>query len=713
MEEVGNLSSFETDNHENTVAPSISSSALESIPSTSEIQNEDNIDWESGVSSGYIEDNVIIEQIGDLGDVRNLEFVVIEDHRVSSAETGGKADSEGHYNSIDKPADLNQANHTIGLETENSDLISDSVGKKRKKGDGPWVRSVRKKRTERKHRGEAYTTAKGKDIPERNMKSLKQCRMKCSEILDDVTRQVIFAEYWSLGSHDRRVQYISSLIETAPTKVSRKRKTDSMKCRDVTHLYHLEIQGERKNVCKSCFLNTLDEKEKFVRLALLNKLQHMSSVTETDKRGRHSPANKISEESREEVKRHINSFPSYESHYTRRNNDKKYLPCHLNLRLMYKLYCDISNKAVSRSVYEEEFHKMNLSFKERKTDTCHKCDLFKMKIQVCVDENEKDNLVKERELHHTAADLAYESKRVDKEEAINDASVKCFTFDLQQCLPTPDIQTSVAFYKRLYWTFNLTIHDCTTGEASCYLWHESVAKRGANEIASCLYKEIQNLPDSIRKVVMYSDTCGGQNKNSHLAAMFTYLMQENTALSEINHKFLVAGHTRMECDADHSLIEKQKKKTEAPVVHPHDWATLIRCASKKFKVIEMEQADFYDFSELLKGPLVLRKKDVNGQPFFWRDCQWLLYTHNYGHIGFKNTLNTDEPFEYISLKRRGRTASGILKRAYNASVPISAEKKKDLMDLLPLIPPYFHDFYRNLKTCGESDEDPDLLEYED
>lgn len=159
-----------------------------------------------------------------------------------------------------------------------------------------------------------------------------------------------------------------------------------------------------------------------------------------------------------------------------------------------------------------------------------------------------------------------EAENDDKQRANDDESMICHTFDLQQCLPTPFLETSVSFYKRKYWTYNLTIHNCGSGFASCYLWHEYLAMRGANEIASCLIKELMELPSEIKNDVLYSDTCGGQNKNYFVALMFLTVMQMKGSLEEIHHKFLVPGHTHMECDVDHSLIEKQKKRTGMKIV---------------------------------------------------------------------------------------------------------------------------------------------------
>lgn len=108
--------------------------------------------------------------------------------------------------------------------------------------------------------------------------------------------------------------------------------------------------------------------------------------------------------------------------------------------------------------------------------------------------------------------FAYESKKNDKELALSNLNVKVFSFDLQQCLPTPYLRASMFFYKRPLWTFNLTVHDGATKKAQCYLWNETIAKRGANDIGSCLFKCLLDLPNTVRHVILYSRIAPVQDK---------------------------------------------------------------------------------------------------------------------------------------------------------------------------------------------------------
>lgn len=95
------------------------------------------------------------------------------------------------------------------------------------------------------------------------------------------------------------------------------------------------------------------------------------------------------------VRQHIISFPAYQSHYTRAHNpDRKYLPEHLNIRLMYKLYknycIEQQKEPVEESIYRRTFNtEFNLYFHTPHKDTCIKCDVYKIKISQISDETEK------------------------------------------------------------------------------------------------------------------------------------------------------------------------------------------------------------------------------------------------------------------------------------------------------------------------------------
>jgi len=100
----------------------------------------------------------------------------------------------------------------------------------------------------------------------------------------------------------------------------------------------------------------------------------------------------------------------------------------------------------------------------------------------------------------------------------------------------------------------LTIRDCSEGGGTeCYMWHEAIGGRGSNEIASCLYQEIINLPSNVNHVITYSDTCGGQNRNINMAAMLSLIISKSSILQIIDRQFLLPGHTHLECHVESTL----------------------------------------------------------------------------------------------------------------------------------------------------------------
>lgn len=479
----------------------------------------------------------------------------------------------------------------------------------------------------------------------------------------------------------------------------------------------MDINGIKTQVCRGCLLSVLDESDNFIKTLGIKKQASFSGIISSDGRGKAENSKKHSEEKILNVRNHLRSFPAYESHYARKANDHKFLPTHLTIDKMYKMYKESVPDPVSISIYAREFHVLKLKFKKPYVDTCHTCDSFAMRLKVTTNAEQRKEIEKERDAHHKAQEQAYSEKRKDTKISRNSVNnntgiIKCLTFDLEQCLPTPALETSTMFYKRQLWVYNLTVHDNGTDNVTCYMWHEAIAGRGANQIASCLFKHLKSLPEEVSHVVFYSDTCGGQNKNSHVAAMFTAALQQLPHIQTIDHKFMVPGHTYIEADMDHSVIERKKKKSDIPIYHPHDWYQLVRSCGHRFKVEEMNCDDFLDFAGLLKGPLVSRKHDSNKEKFLWHDACWLRYTSMFGTIQFKTTLSEDDSFKTLDLLRRNKTGNDIILRKITTDpVPISEEKKKDLVSILHLIPEVFRPFYQNLTTSSTAPNvDPDLVE---
>jgi hypothetical protein len=200
------------------------------------------------------------------------------------------------------------------------------------------------------------------------------------------------------------------------------------------------------------------------------------------------------------------------------------------MAIMYRMYKgkykESNMKPVSLFVFRHLFNtRFNLHFHKIGKDTCSKCDGYKA----------KKALITERELHHRKAEAARDMKMKNIEEAKQSNGTKAvLTFDLQKTLLTPILSTGSAYCKRQLWTYNLGIHD-VTGIGYMYVWSEGVASRGPQEIASCLKENVErNLQNQAKEVTLYSDSCGGQNRNVKMSVMISKILQSHPSLEVIN-----------------------------------------------------------------------------------------------------------------------------------------------------------------------------------
>lgn len=417
--------------------------------------------------------------------------------------------------------------------------------------------------------GKEYVNSAGKTVPARTWCRLPDgCKRKCSTKITCEDQKRIFNSYWAQGNYIRRLAYVKGLIVLGPVQRFR---GSNKKLRDFTAKYHLQHGAAKIQVCRKCFRLALGESESFIENVVTKIWETMDAQPDVDMRGRQPPKNKTPEAKIDEVKKHIDSFPAYESHYSRSHTSKKYLPIGLTVTKMYELYASSVEQPVKKEIYRRTFQETGLKFKQPHLDRCHRCDVYHAQLMYERDESE---IVRIRELqqeHHEAADISFKEKAKDKKIAKeSNGKMILGTFDLQQCLPTPSLHTNVSFYKRQLWTYNLTINNSTFSNTICYMWHEAEAKRGSNEIASCLNRFLGDLDPKVEEATFYSDSCGGQNKNKVVCAMFSIAVADHKTVQVVNHKFLEPGHTRMECDHDHAAIEKTQKSRPDGPQHPDD-----------------------------------------------------------------------------------------------------------------------------------------------
>lgn len=587
-------------------------------------------------------------------------------------------------------------------------------GKKRTRKETNWKKNIRKLK---RNSGCEYINICGNIVPKKTpFVGDCQCYHKCHTRISIEQRERIFQDFYNLANFDLQTAYINSQVKV----VNKGRFTHALNQnkRNKTRIYTLPADsGNMINVCKTFFKHSLKVSDGRLTRALINQTTDTGSFTPpTDKRGKHPAKNKTSSEDLENVKSFINKFARYTSHYSRcKNPNREYLSPDLNITKLYSLYVESEDSVskVSKFIFSKIFNEdFNLHFRYPATDTCKKCDNFNIQLKN-VEGAEKKKVEVEKEIHLRMAEAARKGMKDDPN--INPDTTTCIAFDLMKTLPTPNISTGVAYYKRQLWTYCLGIHNLRTKKAHMYVWHEGIASRGPEEIGSCLMHYIKNFVTT-PNLIMYSDQCGGQNRNIKMAAICMYVVASSDFTPNvIDHKFLVSGHSYLPCDRDFGTIEKQKRFVSEIYVPMH-WIKVISSARKsnKFEIIKMEKEDFKS-TKKLEILITNRKKGEGAVKVEWLKIQWLRFKAEESfNIYYKYSNNDGVMFNNVNVAKRGIDTRQLqedvhLDLLYPTGRPIDKLKFKDLQSLLPYIPQIFYDFYQNLNTNNNA-QDEDIVE---
>ena len=135
-----------------------------------------------------------------------------------------------------------------------------------------------------------------------------------------------------------------------------------------SRVYYVSTNSCSVSICKIAFLRIYSISNG--RLARAVKAaQSEGGTPHCDQRGRHTPVNKTSDAVIGSIKEHIESFPKYTSHYSRKDNpNRHYLSSELTIAKMYYLYKDFCEEQditpiASQCIYRKTFNESyNLHF---------------------------------------------------------------------------------------------------------------------------------------------------------------------------------------------------------------------------------------------------------------------------------------------------------------------------------------------------------------
>lgn len=552
--------------------------------------------------------------------------------------------------------------------------------------------------------GLEHTTKSGKLIEAKKFCAQTDCscKLKCTQRIDVNRQNAIFEAYFGLENWSKKRLYLRSMIQNQTSKENFNPITNRNKT--MNDYFLTDNSGNKLKVCFGFFSKCLQLSKGIIYRA--NKTI-ISNEKATDSRGG-SLARKTSQSDLRFLMDFIRKFPSYHSHYGASKSGKKFLNSNLNIKRLYREYSIVCKFEKRKTLSEWKFRhifntKFNLGFKPKKADTCRVCDKIEALIQSqSTHTKEKDRLLEQKQHHMRLVECTMNTFKETIANAKDDSSrVEVLTFDLQRALELPSITTGEAFYLRQLWCYNLCIYDEKRRKGYMYVWNESVASRGS------LKKHFEEfIPDGTKKIILYSDACGGQNRNIKTTLMIKKMLDswhQNDLLS-IEQRFFVSGHSYNSCDRCFGLIERQKKITEQIYV-PQHWINIMKQAKKtdpQFTVIEMKRDDFFSCKQF-ESIITNRKMSLNRDKIDWMKIHKIFNERSSSfNLMVEGYSDGSAAPAQVSLRKRGKFAESFtfsnasFEPLYEEDRPIAKKKYDDLQKLLQYVPNEFQWFYHSL-----------------
>ncbi|KAJ8881620.1 hypothetical protein PR048_018106 [Dryococelus australis] len=377
--------------------------------------------------------------------------------------------------------------------------------RKRKRKTETWKRNVAKK-----NNGFGFVS----DIAQRDFQLCLPVDMQLRAVFRFISHQCrMYEEYIKNTMPTQTLKFKKKnciLQHVAVSSAKRNRLPECQSILQVCTCYLLprQRQGitEHVKVCRKAFLGVVNESRD--RVQRLCQMYLQLGVTPPETRGGVRQVEKY-ELKRTAVKEFVKKCQPIQSHYcTGKNTARQYLRSQLNVEKMWEMYlekqiCEL-NMSFFKTIFNENF---NISLDAPYTDKCSTCTSLEKKLNY-----EGDKTVK----HYLQIDVLVHKKRVDtfyqKLREKSDSEL-VLTYDCQKNLILPKLSDQVFQYPQ------------NKNNKYIYVWTEDAYSKGSNQMSSSLHHRLNKLNlDEVTTIRLFSDGCGGQNKNQTIIGMLSHWM---------------------------------------------------------------------------------------------------------------------------------------------------------------------------------------------
>lgn len=584
--------------------------------------------------------------------------------------------------------------------------------RKRQRSPDPRERTVAKKRCSLGQASSSDDPGGGSEVTVG-----PPCGDGCFDEVGPENVRQIFTDFQRMHGLNKQNEYLASLIRISEV-------TRNPQCYDpsgiTTVRYTVKCQNRIVTVCSVAF-QSIHGIGKSQFYSVLRKVSDATIVEryrkaadkKTAKDRKATEDGKVADRKAKErktlrwlVREHMNCIPLVTSSYSRaKHPDRKYFPF-IDFQKLYELYIDwllenYPNSPPYSSLCYDQVLDDALTFHldPPKMDMCSECDKMKQElksrraaqdIETCQKQKlNRVHLQKVKETHEL----------VDMYRQDQDPKVAVISMDLQQTLPLPQTSTNLQYYKRRLWTYTVDIHNMKSGRATMHLWDETCARPGSAEVASCLLHYIdREVDDGIDRLVIFSNSCGGQIKNWNIVATYMRLIHTNR-FKKIEHFFMMPGHSILPWNLDFDRIQSFVQENNRKVYDLDHYANVIREAQTNhpFTVVKMQRSMFKDIQVL--SDMITKRSSIKSMSF--RNARaFIVDNSRRDSVGILNAHSLRQPY-WIRVEGGNGTGSGPcldlssvpLPEKYSKPVRISKQKVTDLKALLPCIEPQYKPYF--------------------